>query len=73
MSADEEAEKLSLQLLELERRVLGPDSPEAAVTIYNLANIKAKRGQTDEALSLLRQAVHGESLSCAKNRVFLRF
>ena len=60
MGAYEEAEKQSQELLDLERRVLGPDRPETAETTYSLAAIKAKQGQTEEALSLLRQAVdHG--------------
>jgi tetratricopeptide (TPR) repeat protein len=60
MGAYEEAEKMSRDLLDLERRVLGPDRPETAETTYSLASMKAKQGQTEEALSLLRQAIdHG--------------
>ena len=44
-------------LLDLERRVLGPDRPETAQTTYSLASVKAKQGQTQESLSLLRQAI----------------
>lgn len=48
------------QLLELQRRVLGPDQPETAVTLYNLASVVAKKGHSSEALSLLRQSIdHG--------------
>ena len=48
------------QLLELQRRVLGPDQPETADTLYNLASAVAKKGHSSEALSLLRQSVdHG--------------
>ena len=38
----------------------GPDQPETAVTLYNLASEVAKKGNSDEALSLLRQSIdHG--------------
>lgn len=48
------------QLLELQRRVLGPDQPEIAVTLYNLASAVAKKGHSSEALSLLRGSIdHG--------------
>src|SRR6185503_12256363 len=48
------------QLLELQRRILGPDQPETAVTLYNLASAVAKKGHSKEALSLLRESVdHG--------------
>ena len=48
------------QQLELQRRLLGPDQPETADTLYNLASAVAKKGHTNEALSLLRQSVdHG--------------
>jgi tetratricopeptide (TPR) repeat protein len=60
MGRYEEAEKGFRRALELEKRVLGLDQPETALTIYNLACIHASRGQPEEALSLLRQAVdHG--------------
>ncbi len=48
------------QLLELQRRILAPDQPETAVTLYNLASAVAKKGHSKEALSLLRESVdHG--------------
>lgn len=48
------------QQLKLQRRLLGPDQPETADTLYNLASAVAKKGHTNEALSLLRQSVdHG--------------
>ena len=60
MGAMDEAERMSNNLLDLERRVIGPDSPEAAETTYGLATIKAKQGRIDEAFSLLRQSIdHG--------------
>jgi serine/threonine protein kinase len=60
MGADDEAEKSLQQVLELQHRLLGPNQPEAAETVYFLAAIAAKRGQVDQAISLLNQAVdHG--------------
>ena len=56
----EEAETMSLSLLDLEHRLIGPDSPEAAETTYNLGTIKLKQGKRKEALSLLGHAIdHG--------------
>lgn len=56
----EDAEKAFRQALALEERVLGPSQPETALTTYNLTCILARRGQTEESLSLLRQAIdHG--------------
>jgi hypothetical protein len=45
------------QLLGLERRILGPNQPETAVTVYDLAGLAAKHGRIDEAISLLREAI----------------
>jgi hypothetical protein len=53
----DESEKLLHQLLDIEHRVLRPNQPEIAVTVYQLATVAAKRGRTDEAMSLLREAV----------------
>lgn len=60
MGKDKESEAYLRQLLELEQRVLGPDQPETAVTMYNLASEVAKNGKLEEALSLLRRSIdHG--------------
>ncbi len=60
MGRDEEALKLYAETLDLEQRVLGPDQPETAVTRYSLACILARRGQVDQALWNLRNAIdHG--------------
>jgi pentatricopeptide repeat protein len=60
LGRDEDAKKLLRQALDIEGRLLGPDQTETAETRYDLACILARDGQTDEALSLLRQAVdHG--------------
>jgi tetratricopeptide (TPR) repeat protein len=56
----DEAEKLARQTLEIQRRVLGIDHPDAASTAYDLACILAHTGRGDEAISLLRECVdHG--------------
>jgi eukaryotic-like serine/threonine-protein kinase len=56
----EDAEKLTKETLEIERRTLGSDSPDTVTSIYNLACIAAHRNQSDEALSLLSEAIdHG--------------
>jgi eukaryotic-like serine/threonine-protein kinase len=55
-----EAEELNRQTLEIRRRVFGPDSPGAAFSLYSMACTAAHRGQREEALSRLREAVdHG--------------
>ena len=60
MGADDEAEKCLQQVLELQNRVLGPNQPEAAETLYYLAAVAAKRGQSEQAISLLQQTFdHG--------------
>jgi len=54
------ADKLLRKVVEIQSRVLGPDHPELAKTEYNLACVRAKVGDHDEALNLLRHAVdHG--------------
>jgi len=56
----DEAEKLQRDTLDIQRRVLGPDHPDAAMSTYNLGGIALQKGKPDEALSLLRNAVdHG--------------
>jgi hypothetical protein len=58
----EEAEKLYRATLDVQRRVLGPESSDAADTAYNLACLMAVESRRDEALSLLSEAVdHGLS------------
>ena len=55
-----EAEKLYRETLDIHRRVLGPESPDTAISTYNLGCVAARRGRRDEALSFLREAVdHG--------------
>jgi serine/threonine protein kinase len=59
---DSEAEVIFRKNLPTALRVLGPDHPETALIRYDLGRIAAHRGQTDQALSLVQQAVeHGLS------------
>jgi len=55
-----DAEKMGRELVDLERRVLGPDDSSTAQVTYNLAAYLALQGKRDEAISNLRQSVeHG--------------
>jgi hypothetical protein len=55
-----EAEKLQRETLDIQRRVLGPNHPDTAMSTYNLGGIALHKGKRDEALSLLRYSVdHG--------------
>ena len=45
------------RLLETERRVLGPDQGETAGTKYDLASVLMRKGKSEDALSLLEQAI----------------
>src|SRR5260370_38507483 len=61
-----DAEKLAREALAIQRRVLGPDHPDTAMSTYNLGGIALHKGKPDEALSLLRDAVdHGLALNIA--------
>jgi hypothetical protein len=56
----QEAEKLNRRVLEVRRRVFGPDHPFTASSIYNLGCLAALTGRHKEAISLLSEAVdHG--------------
>jgi serine/threonine protein kinase len=55
-----DGEKLIREVLTIEQRALGPDSPLTANTRLNLAMFAALRGQRDEPLALLHEAIdHG--------------
>jgi non-specific serine/threonine protein kinase/serine/threonine-protein kinase len=55
-----EAEKWMHESIEKAVHLMGPESPEAAGTMYNLACIEARTGRPDAALSHLNHAVeHG--------------
>jgi tetratricopeptide (TPR) repeat protein len=53
----DEAEPLYLEILEIQRRVLGDDHPDTAIFLYNLAWFEAVRGDLPKALEWLRQSV----------------
>ena len=50
------------QALDVQRRVLGPDHPNTAASVYNLAIVKVHERDPAEALRLLHEALaHGLS------------
>jgi len=50
------------EAIDIQRHVLGPDYPDTALSVYNLACLEARQGRRNEALSLLRETVdHGLS------------
>jgi tetratricopeptide (TPR) repeat protein len=53
----DEAEPLVLETLDTQKRVLGDDHPQTAITLYNLACMEAVRGDRPKALEWLRQSV----------------
>ena len=54
------AEKLYKEALEIQRRVLNQDHPDTVNTMYNLSCAAARRGDREQALDWLTQAVdHG--------------
>jgi tetratricopeptide (TPR) repeat protein len=54
------AEKSLRETLGIQRRILEPEHPDTALSTYNIGCMLARKGDRDEALSLLRQAVdHG--------------
>lgn len=57
VACHDEAERLSLEVVELQRRVLGPNHPDTADSLYNLACSNSVRGRRDQALDWLRQAL----------------
>jgi non-specific serine/threonine protein kinase/serine/threonine-protein kinase len=59
-----EADRLLQDTIGVQRRVLGPDNPNTAASLYNLAIVKAHEGDRAEAFRLLLEAVtHGLSPS----------
>ena len=55
-----QAEALFTQTFEIQKRVLGPENPLTAVTVYNLGGVAARQGDKDKAIALLSQSVdHG--------------
>ncbi len=60
-----DAENLFTQVVDLRRRLLGPDHPNTASVLTSLAGIKLAQHQYDEAEVLLRQALNGYEKSSA--------
>ena len=59
---NKEAEQLLEQTLEIQKRVLGENNPDTAMTKYNLACNAALAGNRTEALEFLKDAMdHGLS------------
>ena len=55
-----EAETMLRETLNISRRVLGPEHPDTAASIYSLGSIALLTGKRDEALADLLEAVnHG--------------
>jgi Tfp pilus assembly protein PilF len=55
-----QAEAIFTQELETRKRILGPEHPDTAQTLYNLACAAAHRGDKERAIALLSQSVdHG--------------
>ena len=63
----EAAEKMFNEILETERRVFGDDNPLTLEALYGLARLEAVRGNHEDALEQLRQAV---DLGWANKRVY---
>ena len=53
-----DAEKLDLETLEMRRRILGPEHPDTALSVYNLAIVEERLGKRAAALNLLHDAIH---------------
>ena len=52
-----EAEKVGREALEIGRRVLGDKDPIMAILLYNLGAVASVSGRSDEAITLLNQAI----------------
>ncbi len=52
-----EAERYYRRALAIQRRLLGNDSPDVALTANNLGRLLATLGRREEAIALLREAV----------------
>jgi hypothetical protein len=54
------ADEQLLEVRDIQRRTLGPDHPDTALSTYNLACVAAHRGDRAGAMSLLSEALdHG--------------
>ena len=57
MGKYEDAKSMLQQTLDIQLRVLGPEHPETARSLYNLGCIAAQEGQRDEAYSFFERAI----------------
>ena len=53
----DEAELLCRECLEIERKTLGPEHPEVAISLNNLGKLLRSQGRLDEAEPLFRQSL----------------
>ncbi|HJW09619.1 MAG TPA: tetratricopeptide repeat-containing protein kinase family protein, partial [Holophagaceae bacterium] len=51
-----EAERLNLEILAIEQRTMEPTNPDLGNTLYSLACLRARQGDSDGALARLREA-----------------
>ena len=63
-----EAETVGREALAVARRVLGPKDPTMGILLYNLGAVAGVQNRTDEAITLLNQAIDaGLPLGAAEN------
>lgn len=53
-----EAEKLQIQVMQMSKRLLGEEHPDALVNMANLALTLLSQGQHDQAIPLMQNAVN---------------
>jgi tetratricopeptide (TPR) repeat protein len=57
---EDDAQATLEKLLTIETRAFAPDQGETAATKYDLASVLLRKGETDRALGLLREALDGD-------------
>ena len=57
---EDDAEATLAKLLVIEKRAFAPDQGETAATEYDLASVCLRKGQTDQALTWLSEALNGD-------------
>ena len=63
------AEALNNQILDIRRRVSGPEHPETLKVLNNLANVYLYQGKSAEAVTLIEQVLDGGIRSEKTGRV----
>jgi hypothetical protein len=53
----DEARKVFIETRDIRTRVLGPNHPDTAFSVYNLGLLAARRGERDEAFRLVNDAL----------------